>query len=111
MDRGARCHHTVYLAPGSVRDVLARVPALMVPLLAALAHERQREITDTLVDPLIAMAYRIGPGADRKVTQELNAFKRVSGVVAVRSHRTSGTVGHVTRASRALEAKRVGACV
>jgi hypothetical protein len=49
-------------------------------LLAALLHAREREITDTLVDPLISTVHRINARADRRVTQELvNAFKKVTG--------------------------------
>jgi len=55
-------------------------PELMVLLLAALVHQRQREITDTLVDLLIATVHRIGARAERRVTNELiNAFRRVTG--------------------------------
>lgn len=53
---------------------------LTVMLLAALVHHREREITDTLVDLLIATVHRIGARAERRVTNELiNAFKRVTG--------------------------------
>ena len=53
---------------------------LTLTLLAALVHQREREITDTLVELLIATVHRIGARAERKVTAELiNAFKRVSG--------------------------------
>ncbi len=53
---------------------------LAVLLLAALVHRREREITDALVDLLIATVHRIGARAERRVTNELvNAFKRVSG--------------------------------
>ncbi|MEU7748044.1 Tn3 family transposase [Nonomuraea sp. NPDC049158] len=53
---------------------------LTVLLLAALIHEREREITDTLVELLIATVHRIKARADSKVTKELiNAFKRVTG--------------------------------
>jgi hypothetical protein len=49
-------------------------------LLAALLREREREMTDTLVDLLIATVHRVGARAETKVTKELvNAFKRVSG--------------------------------
>ncbi|BAS11185.1 transposase for transposon Tn1546 [Arthrobacter sp. Hiyo4] len=52
----------------------------MLTLLAALVHQREREITDTLVELLIATVHRIGARAERKVTAELiNAVKRVSG--------------------------------
>jgi len=54
--------------------------ALRLTLLAALLHEREREITDTLVDLLIATVHRISARAEKKVTTELvNAFKRVGG--------------------------------
>ncbi len=51
-----------------------------VTLLAALVHERRREITDDLTELLIATVHRIDARAHRKVTDELvNAFKRVDG--------------------------------
>jgi len=54
--------------------------ALRLTLLAALLHEREREITDTLVELLIATVHRISARAEKKVTTELvNAFKRVGG--------------------------------
>jgi TnpA family transposase len=53
---------------------------LRVTLLAALVHQRERELTDTLVELLIATVHRIGARAERRVTAELiNAFKRVTG--------------------------------
>lgn len=53
---------------------------LGVTLLAALLHEREREITDTLVELLISTVHRIGARAEKKVTEQLvNAFKKVSG--------------------------------
>ncbi len=53
---------------------------LTVTLLAALVHQRELEITDTLVELLIATVHRIGARAERRVTNELiNAFKKVSG--------------------------------
>ena len=53
---------------------------LTITLLAALVHQREREITDTLVELLIATVHRIGARAERRVTDELvNAFKRVLG--------------------------------
>ncbi|MGI5200381.1 hypothetical protein ACQEU6_02035 [Spirillospora sp. CA-108201] len=49
-------------------------------LLAALLVEREREVTDALVDLLIATVHRTGARAEQKVTKELiNAFKRVTG--------------------------------
>ncbi|MFI5987745.1 DUF4158 domain-containing protein [Streptomyces sp. NPDC051555] len=53
---------------------------LRVTLLAALLHEREREITDTLVELLISTVHRIGARAEKKVTEQLvDAFKKVSG--------------------------------
>src|SRR5664280_250631 len=44
----------------------------------ALLHIREREITDTLVELLIATVHRINARAEKKVTAELiNAFKKV----------------------------------
>lgn len=52
--------------------------ALRLTLLAALLHEREREITDTLVELLISTVHRIGARAEKKVTEQLiNAFKKV----------------------------------
>lgn len=57
-----------------------RAPEAAETLLAALVAEREREVTDSLVDLLIATVHRIGARAERKVTNELvNAFKRVTG--------------------------------
>ena len=54
--------------------------ALRLTLVAALLREREREITDTLVDLLISTVHRVGARAEKKVTKELvNAFKRVHG--------------------------------
>ena len=54
--------------------------ALRMTLVAALLREREREITDTLVDLLISTVHRVGARAEKKVTNELvNAFKRVNG--------------------------------
>ncbi|MDT3441581.1 Tn3 family transposase [Pseudofrankia sp. BMG5.37] len=51
-----------------------------VTLLSALLVEREREVTDSLVDLLIATVHRTGARAEQKVTNELiNAFKRVTG--------------------------------
>ena len=53
---------------------------IMVTLLAAYLYCRQREITDALVDLLIATVHRINARADTKVTSDFVAeLKRVSG--------------------------------
>jgi len=74
------------LTEDSFQDLLARFAAVTHPmplrltLLAALVHEREREITDTLVELLISTVHRISARAEKKVTNELvNAFKRVGG--------------------------------
>jgi hypothetical protein len=67
-------------SPSHLRRRAASSPEGAVTLLAALVAEREREVTDNLVDLLIATVHRIGARAERKVTEELiNAFKRVSG--------------------------------
>lgn len=53
---------------------------LRLTLLTALLVCREREITDVLVDLLIATVHRIGARADRRVTKELiDAFRKVTG--------------------------------
>lgn len=58
----------------------AHPEAKTLTLLAALVVSRHREVTDGLVDLLIATVHRIGARAERRVSEELvNAFKRVTG--------------------------------
>lgn len=53
---------------------------LRLALLAALLRARERQITDTLVELLIATVHRINARAERRVTNELiNEFRRVTG--------------------------------
>jgi hypothetical protein len=67
-------------SPSHLRRRLPNAPASAVTLLAALLAEREREVTDSLVDLLIATVHRIAARAERKVTAELvNAFRRVNG--------------------------------
>jgi hypothetical protein len=67
-------------SPSHLRRRLPNSPQSAVTLLAALLAEREREVTDTLADLLIATVHRIGARAERKVTEELiNAFRRVTG--------------------------------
>jgi len=76
---------------------------LRLTLLAALLHAREREITDILIDLVIATVHRIGARAEKKVTEELvSAFKRVSGkehilfkVAEASLAAPDGTVRHV----------------
>lgn len=67
-------------SPSHLRRRLPTSPQSTVTVLAALLYEREREVTDSLVDLLIATVHRIGARAERKVTEELiNAFRRVTG--------------------------------
>jgi hypothetical protein len=78
-------------------------PELAVLLLAALVQEREREITDTLVELLIATVHRIKARADSKVTKELiNAFKRVTGKENVLFKVADAALGHPDEAVRAV---------
>ncbi|HVB46112.1 MAG TPA: DUF4158 domain-containing protein [Streptosporangiaceae bacterium] len=67
-------------SPSHLRCRLPTSPQSTATLLAALLAEREREVTDSLVDLLIATVHRIGARTERRVTQELiSAFRRVSG--------------------------------
>ena len=58
--------------------------AIRLTLLAAFCHVRGREITDALVDLLIATVHRIGATAEKRVESELIAdLKRVAGKPAL----------------------------
>lgn len=91
---------SIGLPPGLLDDVAAKVAEgwraraavespshlrdhprpLRLTLLAALLAAREREITDTLVDLLIATVHRIGARAEKRVNEELvAAFRRVTG--------------------------------
>ncbi|WP_236567479.1 Tn3 family transposase [Nocardia sp. CY41] len=55
-------------------------PQVVLTLLAALLHCRSRELTDTLVELLIATVHRINARAEVRVTNQLiKEFKRVTG--------------------------------
>lgn len=67
-------------SPSHLRRRVSKAPEATLTLLAALLVEREREVTDNLVDLMIATVHRIHARAERRVTEELiNAFKRVSG--------------------------------
>ena len=67
-------------SPSHLRRRLGKSPQTTVTLLAALLWEREREVTDSLVDLLIATVHRIGARAGQKVTRELiSAFQKVTG--------------------------------
>lgn len=64
-------HYTAERAVGTV-SVVATVQSSAARdhvVVAALVHERQREITDTPEDLLISAVHRIGARAERKVIQ------------------------------------------
>jgi Domain of unknown function (DUF4158) len=67
-------------SPSHLRRRLGKSPQTTVTLLAALLREREREVTDSLVDLLIATVHRIGARAEQRVTKELiSAFQKVTG--------------------------------
>ena len=67
-------------SPSHLRRRLGKSPQTTVTLLAALLWEREREVTDSLVDLLIATVHRIGARAEQRVTKELiSAFQKVTG--------------------------------
>jgi Domain of unknown function (DUF4158) len=68
---------------------------LRLTLLAALLHVREREITDTLVDLLIATVHRINARAERKITEELiREFTRVTGKETILFRIAEAAVDH-----------------
>ncbi|MFD9426868.1 hypothetical protein [Streptomyces sp. NPDC060054] len=63
--------------PSDFRDTSAEV---WVTLLAALCSSRQAEITDTLVELLVALVHKINTRAERRVEKQLTAeLKKVRG--------------------------------
>jgi hypothetical protein len=63
--------------PSSLR---AHAPPVRYALLAALCHERLREVTDGLVDLLVRIVHKIGARAERKVERAMvGDFRRVHG--------------------------------
>ncbi len=68
---------------------------LRLTLLGALLHTREREITDTLVDLLIATVHRINARAERKITEELiREFTRVTGKETILFRIAEAAVAH-----------------
>ena len=62
------------------RELRRHPPEVRYTLLAALCWQRQREITDTLVELLMHIAHRVGVRAEARVESELMAYaKRVMG--------------------------------
>ena len=64
-------------------------------LLAALCWQRQREITDTLVELLIHIAHRVGARAEKKVDGELLEYaKKVLGKTKLLYKIAKAATGH-----------------
>jgi len=73
----------------------AHPDAVRATLVAALCIERQRELTDGLLDLLIAMIHKIGATAERRVEREfLTDFKRVTGKPNILYHVAEAAVAH-----------------
>jgi TnpA family transposase len=72
------------VAAEELHELRRHPAAIRLTLLAAFCHVRGREITDALVDLLIATVHRIGVKAEKQVESELIAdLKRVAGKPAL----------------------------
>jgi hypothetical protein len=72
------------VAAEELHELRRHPTAIRLTLLAAFCQVRGREITDALVDLLIATVYRIGATAEKRVENELIAdLKRVTGKPAL----------------------------
>jgi hypothetical protein len=73
-------HYRQRAATEPPRELRRHPPELRYTLLAALCWQRQREITDNLVELLIHIAHRVGARAEKKVDGELLQYaKKVMG--------------------------------
>ena len=73
-------HYRQRAASEPPRELRRHPPALRYTLLAALCWQRQREITDTLVELLLHIAHRVGVKAEEKVDATLLQYvKKVMG--------------------------------
>ncbi len=76
-------------------ELRAHGEAVRATLVAALCLVRRQEITDGLVDLLIATVHKIGAKAERRVTQELLVdIKRVTGKNTLLYHLAEAAVDH-----------------
>jgi len=85
-----------------LRRRLASSPQATGTLLTALLYEREREMTDSLVDLLIATVHRIGARAERVTEELIREFRKVTGkenilfaIAEVSLARPSGAVREV----------------
>jgi len=77
-------HYRQRAASEKPRELRRHPPAVRSMLLAALCWQREREITDTLVDLLLHIAHHIGARAEEKVEEALRAYvKKVMGKPAL----------------------------
>jgi TnpA family transposase len=73
-------HYRQRAASEPPRELRRHPPEIRYSLLAALCWQREREITDNLVELLIRIAHRVGVRAEEKVGEELLRFaKKVVG--------------------------------
>jgi hypothetical protein len=76
-------------------ELRAHPDAVRAMLVAALCLPRQQEITDGLLDLLIAMVHKIGATAERRVEREFLAdLKRVTGKPTILYHVAEAAVEH-----------------
>jgi hypothetical protein len=66
----------IKMYPSDFRDTAKDV---RITLLAALCSSRQAEITDALVDLLVALVHKINARAERRVEKQLTELKKVRG--------------------------------
>lgn len=73
-------HYHQRAATEPPRELRRHSPAVRYTLLSAFCHQRMEEITDNLVELLMAIAYKIGVRAETKVDKELlTHLRKVSG--------------------------------
>ena len=73
-------HYRQRAATEPPRELRRHPPEMRYTLLASLCWQRQREITDNLVELLIRIAHRVGVRAEKKVDSELLKYvKKVAG--------------------------------
>ncbi|MBW4039551.1 MAG: hypothetical protein HIU91_11880 [Acidobacteria bacterium] len=73
-------HYRQRAASEPPRELRRHPPKIRYTLLAALCWQREREITDNLVELLIRIAHKVGVRAEEKVVEEFLRFaKKVVG--------------------------------
>ncbi|MGH7747400.1 MAG: hypothetical protein ACREQ5_21970 [Candidatus Dormibacteria bacterium] len=83
------------MPPESPSHLRSHPVPLKLTLLAALLVTRERQITDALVDLLIATVHRIDSRAEKKVTKELiREFQRVAGKETILFRLSEAAVAH-----------------